>query len=63
MKRILLLMTALWLMIFCASMAAAAEVAIRGYVQGEGFQYLNLGEYPQSRDGQPAPLLWRALYL
>ncbi len=63
MKRILILATVFLLLLFTAGSAAETDPAPRGYVHGEGFQYYFIGEYPQEKDGEIEPLLWRALYL
>ena len=41
--------------------AAAFGEEMRGYVKGEGYQYVNLGEYPFEKDGTVRPVLWRIL--
>ena len=41
--------------------AAALGEEMRGYVKGEGYQYVNLGEYPYEADGTVRPVLWRIL--
>lgn len=58
MKRAWLLCLML-LMLACS--AAVAEDAPRGYVKGEGYQYVQLGEYPYEKDGTVKPVLWRIL--
>ena len=59
MKRILLLLFALvWLFAACA---CAEEFALRGYDKKEGYQYVQLGEFPQDTDGTVRPILWRVL--
>lgn len=57
MKRILLYLLALMLVCSCA----AAEESLRGYVKGEGYHYVQLGEYPYDKDGTVKPVLWRVL--
>ena len=49
-----------FLLVFCAG-TALAQVEPRGYAKGQGYQYYNIGTYPQTADGQSEPLLWRAL--
>lgn len=34
---------------------------MRGFVKGQGYQYVNLGEYPYEADGTVRPVLWRIL--
>lgn len=58
MKRICILVLALML----GTCAAAQEsFALRGYDQKEGYQYVQLGEFPQDADGTAHPILWRVL--
>lgn len=33
----------------------------RGYQKGQGYQFYEIGTYPQGKDGEASPLLWRAL--
>lgn len=40
--------------------AACAE-GLRGYEKGSGYVYLTLGRYPQTREGEVQPILWRVL--
>lgn len=41
--------------------AGLAEGNVRGYVKGEGYQYVSFGEYPYEKDGTVKPVLWRIL--
>ena len=41
--------------------AAAGESALRGYSKEDGYVYLRLGQYPQTKDGGIEPILWRVL--
>lgn len=41
--------------------AAMAEEDLRGYVKGQGYQYVLLGDYPYEKDGTEKPVLWRIL--
>lgn len=59
MKRFVVLVLAL-VMMFCAS-AFAEEFALRGYDKKQGYQYVQLGEFPQDADGTVRPILWRVL--
>ena len=59
MKKLILLMLAAWLLLL--PLAAPAEDSLRGYVKGQGYQYVLLGEYPYEKDGTSAPVLWRIL--
>ena len=59
MKRFVVLILAMaWLL--CAS-ACAEEFALRGYDKKQGYQYVQLGEFPQEADGTVRPILWRVL--
>ena len=54
----------IWLLttlLLCALPLAADAATLRGYEQGNGWQYVEFGEYPYERDGTPAPVLWRIL--
>ena len=42
-------------------LAAQADANIRGYVKGQGYEYVLLGEYPYEKDGTEKPVLWRVL--
>ena len=57
-KKLLAFLAALLLMLPCA---ALADSPLRGYVKGEGYQYVSLGAYPYEADGAEAPVLWRVL--
>ena len=53
---------ALVLAALCAAfLPAMAADAPRGYVKGQGYQYVALGEYPYEKDGEVKPVLWRVL--
>ena len=41
--------------------AAVLGEEMRGYIKGQGYQYVNLGEYPYEKDGTVRPVLWRIL--
>ena len=57
-KKLLAFLAALLLLAPCA---ALADTPLRGYVKGEGYQYVTLGSYSYGADGTPAPVLWRIL--
>ena len=61
MKTLLCLLLAL--LTLCAAAAAedAGEAALRGYDKKEGYVYLTLGKYPQTKEGEELPILWRVL--
>ena len=41
--------------------AALCEEALRGYDKKDGYVYLTLGAFPQTKDGGELPILWRVL--
>lgn len=41
--------------------ACAEESLLRGYDKKQGYQYIQLGEFPQDADGTVRPILWRVL--
>lgn len=49
------------LMLLCAVPAMADTEALRGYVKGDGWQYVNFGEYPYEKNGAIKPVQWRIL--
>lgn len=53
--------TALLMAAFGACAAAQESFSLRGYDQGKGYQYVQLGEFPQDADGTVRPILWRVL--
>lgn len=58
MKRIL---SALIMLLVFLSACAFAEGKLRGYSKKEGYQYIQLGNFPQEADGTERPILWRVL--
>jgi len=56
-KVFVLMLTALMLMVSCAE----AELELRGYDKQEGYQYVQMGAFPQDADGAVKPILWRVL--
>lgn len=59
MKKCIVLLLALVFM-FCAC-ACAEDFTLRGYDKKQGYQYIQLGEFPQDADGTVRPILWRVL--
>jgi len=59
MKKICILALAM-AMLFSAC-AYAQDFAPRGYDKKHGYQYIQLGEFPQDADGTVRPILWRVL--
>ena len=51
---------ALWLCLLVPMKAVAFEV-LRGYDAQEGYQYVYLGRFPQTAQGDEHPVLWRVL--
>lgn len=49
------------LLSLCASCALADAPSLRGFVKGEGYQYVTFGTYPYSKEGEAAPVVWRVL--
>ena len=59
MKRMFVLaLSILWMMTACAW---AEDFTLRGYDKKDGYQYVQLGEFPQDADGTVRPILWRVL--
>jgi hypothetical protein len=40
---------------------AYAQTVPQGYSKADGYQYYEIGTYPQGENGEIQPLLWRAL--
>lgn len=59
MKKLVACMLALALML--SACALAEGFALRGYDKKQGYQYIQLGEFPQEADGTVRPILWRVL--
>lgn len=49
------------LCLLCFGNALAQTPALRGYSATEGWQYLELGTFPQTLEGGLEPILWRVL--
>lgn len=58
MKRFCLLIAAVFMLL---SVCAFAEPELQGYNKKDGYQYIQLGEFPQGADGAIKPILWRIL--
>ena len=62
MKKVFALMLSAALLIsICACAFAEDAFALRGYQKREGYQYVQLGEFPQEADSTVRPILWRVL--
>ncbi len=48
-------------LLLTAAAAGAEENALRGYNRADGYVYVTLGQYPQTKDGGVLPILWRVL--
>lgn len=59
--RALTLLLSLVLLFFAAPGARAEGAALRGYSAREGYEYVTLGEWEQTADGQRQPIVWRVL--
>ena len=54
----------IWLLLLLCLLPLVAqgeETAPRGWLKGQGYQYVLLGEYPYEKDGTVQPVLWRIL--
>ncbi|MBR5301840.1 MAG: hypothetical protein IKU38_03300 [Clostridia bacterium] len=60
MKKYIALLLAMVYIMFSVY-ACAEEFALRGYNKKQGYQYVQLGEFPQEADGTVRPILWRVL--
>jgi len=49
------------LLVLLLPAAALAQADICGYAKGQGYEYVQLGEYPYEADGTKKPVLWRVL--
>jgi len=58
MKRVFILMLTLLMLM---STFACADTDLRGYAKKDGYQYVQLGAFPQDADGTVRPILWRIL--
>ena len=54
------LLAAILLILILLPVAVFGE-ELRGYIKGEEYQYVQLGEYPYEADGTVRPVLWRVL--
>ena len=63
--RTLLRFIALLLTLLCLTPALAEEAgqfpALRGWSKQDGYVYLTLGSFPQTKEGERLPILWRVL--
>ncbi len=51
------------LLLLCLVPGMAGADGLRGYIKGEGWKFVQLGEYPYEKDGTVKPVLWRVLEL
>ena len=58
-KKVLICLLAL--LMLCSIPAMAEEYDLRGYIKGQGWKFVQLGQYPYEKDGTVAPVLWRVL--
>ena len=49
------------LLLICLMASFPAQAEIRGYIKSEGYNYVQMGEYPYEKDGTLQPVLWRVL--
>ena len=59
MRKTICLIIAVLLVFSCA--AACGEAQVRGYVNKQGWEFVQFGQYPYEADGTPAGVLWRVL--
>ena len=57
-KSVLALLLSLMLLL---PLMASGEVALQGFAQQARYQYVYYGHYPQAKDGEKQPILWRVL--
>ncbi len=57
--KLLLFLTVLLILLPCVN--GTAENVLRGYDENSGDAYALFGVYPESKNGEPAPILWRVL--
>ena len=57
-KCIAILLVLAWML---GAYALAEDSALRGFDKKQGYQYVQLGEFPQDADGTVRPILWRVL--
>ena len=48
-------------LLFSFILPASAETALNGYSSETGYIYVQLGQYPQTAEGESRPVLWRVL--
>ncbi len=48
-------------LLMCMTPLLAGAEALRGYEKGNGWQYVQVGQYPYEKDGTVKPVLWRIL--
>lgn len=56
----------IWLsmiLLLCLAPSVAGADGLRGYIKGQGWKFVSLGEYPYEEDGRVKPVLWRMLQL
>ena len=58
-KALIFLLTLL--MLLSAPALAEDGTQLRGYIKGQGWNFISLGQYPYEKDGTVAPVLWRVL--
>lgn len=60
-KPVRLLPVVLILLYLAASPLCQGAYAVSGYTKASGYQYVQLGSYPQTAQGERKPILWRVL--
>lgn len=49
------------LLLLCLVPGMAGADGLRGYIKGQGWKFVQLGEYPYEKNGKVKPVLWRVL--
>ena len=49
------------LLMLCSIPAMAEDSILRGYIKGQGWNFVHMGQYPYEKDGTVRPVLWRVL--
>lgn len=50
-------------LLLCMTPLMAGADGLRGYIKGQGWKFVQLGEYPYEKDGTVRPVLWRVLQI
>ena len=61
MLRFVCILMAMMTLLPCAFAGESGDAVLRGWNKKEGYQYLTLGTFPQTKEGERLPILWRVL--